>query len=136
MSGSGNASEPERGDFSPAERDAIKQRAEAIGKQLDEVKARRTVPTAAEQKARGAAMGQAFKITIELVAGVAVGGCIGWVLDRHVFGFKFPAMLMLFLLLGFAAGLLNTIRTARRMQAEAEPLQTRAPAVRSEEDKS
>lgn len=127
MSGSGNGSEPRRGDFSPAERDAIKQRAEAIGKHLDEVKARRTTPSASEQKARGAAMGQAFKITIELIAGVAVGGFIGWVLDRHVFGFRFPAMLMLFLLLGFAAGLLNTIRAARRLQAVAEPLQTGTP---------
>ena len=74
-------------------------------------------------------MGQAFKISVELVAGVAVGGFIGWVLDRHVFGFKFPAMLMLFIILGFAAGMLNTICSARRMQAAAEPMQRKAPSV-------
>jgi ATP synthase protein I len=36
--------------------------------------------------------------------------------------------------LGFAAGLSNVIRTARRMQAEAEPLQRGAASVPDDED--
>lgn len=136
MSASGDGLEPRRGEMSPAEREALKRRAESIGKRLDEVKARTAPMTSEESRRRGSAMGQAFRISIELVAGVAVGGFIGWVLDRHVFGFQFPAMFMLFLVLGFAAGLLNVIRSARRMQAEAEPLQRQGRAVKDDEDES
>jgi F0F1-type ATP synthase assembly protein I len=40
-----------------------------------------------------------------------------------------------FLMLGFAAGLSNIVRTARRLQAEAEPLQRAAkPVVDDEKD--
>jgi len=129
-----NGSEPRRGEISPAEREALKQRADAIGKRLGEVNARRTTMSEEDRRARGSALGQAFKISVELVAGVAVGGFIGWTLDR-LFNTR-PWLLVLFLVFGFAAGLLNTIRTARRMQAGAEPLQRRAPSVKDDEDES
>ena len=77
-------------------------------------------------------MGQAMKIAIELVVGIAVGGFIGKVLDGQ-FGTA-PWLLIVFLMLGFAAGLTNIVRTARRLQAEAEPLQRSAKAVPDEEE--
>jgi len=77
-------------------------------------------------------MGQAMKIAIELVVGIAVGGFIGKVLDNQ-FGTA-PWLMIVFLMLGFAAGLLNIVRTARRLQAEAEPLQRNAKAVPDEEE--
>jgi ATP synthase protein I len=45
-----------------------------------------------------------------MVAGVAVGAVIGWLLDRWL-GIS-PWGLIVFLLLGFAAGVLNLMRAA------------------------
>ena len=134
MSGAGNGSsqdgsEPRRGEITPADREAFKRRAEALGKHLEEVKQRREPMSREEQQARGSALGQAFKISVELVAGVAVGGFIGWAIDRQL-GTK-PWLFIVFLILGFAAGMLNTIRSARKMQAESEPMQRKAPSVKA-----
>ena len=44
-------------------------------------------------------------------------------------GVGFLWFLIVFVILGFAAGMLNVIRTAQQMQAEAEHLQRSAPSV-------
>jgi ATP synthase protein I len=65
------------------------------------------------------AMGYAFRIGVELVAGLVVGGGIGWLLDK-LFG-TLPLFLILFFFLGSAAGILNVYRAARQMErAEAK----------------
>lgn len=65
------------------------------------------------------AMGYAFRIGVELVAGLVVGGGIGWLLDS-AFG-TMPLFLILFFFIGSAAGVLNVYRAARQMQrAESE----------------
>ncbi|MGC1778132.1 MAG: AtpZ/AtpI family protein [Xanthobacteraceae bacterium] len=51
-----------------------------------------------------------FRLSSELVAGVVVGTGIGWLLDRWL-GIS-PWGLIIFLLLGFAAGVLNVMRSA------------------------
>jgi ATP synthase protein I len=84
-----------------------------------DARARYEPPSSAE-KVRGAAMGQALKLATELIAGVAVGGFIGWWLDFW-FGTA-PILLVVFFVLGAAAGILNVIRSALRSQAEAGPL--------------
>lgn len=133
MSTSSDDENPARGEISPQEREAFRKRATDLGARLDKVKAetRAKAPDPAN-RARGAAMGQAMKIAIELVVGIAVGGFIGKVLDDQ-FGTA-PWLLILFLMLGFAAGLLNIVRTARRLQAEAEPLQRNAKAAPDDEE--
>jgi F0F1-type ATP synthase assembly protein I len=55
-------------------------------------------------------MAQALRLASEFAAGVVVGGGIGWVVDR-VFGVS-PWGLITFVLLGFAAGVLNVMRSA------------------------
>jgi ATP synthase protein I len=56
-----------------------------------------------------------FRLSSELVAGVLVGAGIGWLLDRWL-GVS-PWGLIVFLLLGFAAGVLNVMRSAGLMAA-------------------
>jgi ATP synthase protein I len=51
-----------------------------------------------------------FRLSSELVAGVLVGAAIGWALDRML-GIS-PWGLIVFLLLGFAAGVVNVMRAA------------------------
>ncbi|TNE61612.1 MAG: hypothetical protein EP335_15190 [Alphaproteobacteria bacterium] len=70
---------------------------------------------------KGSAMGVAFKMGIELVAGVAVGVLIGLTLDKWLA--TPPVFLFVFLIMGFAAGLRNVIREARKMQdQDADPV--------------
>ena len=132
MSSNGNGSDAERGSLSPREREALRQRASELGKRLDEVRERNAPASNVDPRARGNAMGQAFKITAELLVGVVLGGGIGWALDRHLG--TAPWLLVLMLVLGFAAGLSNVIRSARRMQAQAEPLQRAAPSIADDDD--
>ena len=109
----------------------MKQRAAAIGKRLDDVASRKG-PARQNDAGRGRAFGDAFKIVGELVVGVVVGGGVGWFLDRQFH--TMPWLLVLCLILGFAAGMSNVIRTARQMQAESEPLQRAAKSVTDDDD--
>ena len=65
---------------------------------------------------RGSCMGNAFKLGTELVAAVAVGTIIGFILDSW-FDTK-PWVIIIFFFLGAAAGMLNVIKAANRMQKE------------------
>ena len=69
-----------------------------------------------DKEKRGTFMGSAFKLGTELVAAVAVGTIIGFILDNW-FGTK-PWLIIIFFFLGAAAGMLNVFRTANRMQKE------------------
>ena len=59
-------------------------------------------------------MGSAFKLGTELVSAVLVGTIIGFILDTW-FGTK-PWLIIVFFFLGSAAGILNVIKAAKRMQ--------------------
>ena len=69
-----------------------------------------------DNEKRGTFMGSAFKLGTELVSAVAVGTIIGFILDT-VFDSK-PWLMIIFFFLGAAAGILNVIRAAKRMQKE------------------
>ena len=69
-----------------------------------------------DSEKRGSFMGSAFKLGTELVAAVAVGTIIGFLLD--IWFDTEPWLLIIFFFLGAAAGMLNVIRTANRMQKE------------------
>lgn len=56
----------------------------------------------------------AWRMVIELVAGIVIGGGIGYGLDT-LFG-TMPIFLVVFILLGFAAGVRTMMRTAQEIQ--------------------
>jgi len=56
------------------------------------------------------ALARGFRLSTELVGGVAVGAFIGWALDKWL-GIS-PWGMIVFLLLGFTAGVINVMRAA------------------------
>ncbi|NLH82961.1 MAG: ATP F0F1 synthase subunit I [Phyllobacteriaceae bacterium] len=97
---------------SPAPRGALTEEAalaarlERLGESLE---ARREAEETAKPRGRSSGFAQATKIASEFVAGVIVGGGIGWAVDR-AFGVA-PWGMIVFVLLGFAAGVLNVLRS-------------------------
>jgi ATP synthase protein I len=136
MSADGKGEDPQQaaghGQISPEDREAIRQRSSELGQKLDAVNAKRADAERAMETARQTAFGQAFKFSAELIVGVVFGGALGWVLDRQ-FGTA-PWLMILLVILGFAAGLLNLIRSARKAQAENEALQRATPSVMDDDD--
>ena len=59
-------------------------------------------------------IGQAFKMSTELVSAVAVGTIIGFILDKW-FGTK-PWLILIFFFVGVVAGIMNVIRSAKKLQ--------------------
>ena len=59
-------------------------------------------------------IGQAFKMSTELVAAVLVGTIIGFILDNW-FDTK-PWLIIIFFFVGVVAGILNVIRSAKKLQ--------------------
>lgn len=92
----------------------IDKRLEALDKRLGESRADqagREGPTG-----RGNAMAVAVRAVSELVVGVLVGGAIGWGLDWWL-GTS-PFMLLIFFLLGFAAGTMNVVRATSQIKLD------------------
>ena len=69
-----------------------------------------------DNEKKGSFIGSAFKLGTELVAAVAVGTIIGFILDT-LFDTK-PWLIIIFFFLGAGAGILNVIRAANKMQKE------------------
>ena len=69
-----------------------------------------------DSEKRGSFMGSAFELGTELISAVAVGTIIGFILDSW-FDTK-PWLIIIFFFMGTAAGILNVIKTANRMQKE------------------
>ena len=65
------------------------------------------------KSSNAAHLGKALKISTELVAAVVVGSTIGFLLDNW-FGTK-PLLTICFFFMGVAAGILNVIKSAKRM---------------------
>jgi ATP synthase protein I len=109
--------------------EGIRGRLDTLGERIAAARLRNVAPP--EPAARGAAMGQALRLATEMVAGVAVGGFIGWALDRGLG--TAPFLMVVFLILGAAAGIMNVVRTAKRMQ-EAAPSGKDLPSVVDDDD--
>ena len=67
-----------------------------------------------EKKPNPSTIGVAFKLSTELVSAVAVGTIIGFILDK-TFGTK-PWLILIFFFVGVIAGIMNVIKSAKKMQ--------------------
>jgi ATP synthase protein I len=93
-----------------AENDPDARRLADLEERLHKARGNRTVRP---QDASQSKMGIAFRLVAELLAGVIVGGGIGWALDS-LFGTS-PILLIVMFLVGAAAGMRNLVRAAREM---------------------
>jgi ATP synthase protein I len=94
-----------------AEEAALSARLQTLGERLKQRKAESQTPEAGSgPRTDPSALARGFRLSTELVAGVLVGAFIGWALDRWL-GIA-PWGMIVFLLLGFAAGVVNVMRAA------------------------
>lgn len=90
-----------------ARRRALDEKLAAVDRQRTEVRARE------ERKGSDpSGMSRGFRYSADFVSGVLVGCGLGWLTD-HVLGTR-PWGLMIFIVLGFAAGTFNILRLAER----------------------
>jgi ATP synthase protein I len=89
---------------------ALSARLQRLGDRLAQQKASETVEAGSGPRSDPSALARGFRLSTELVAGVLVGAFIGWALDKWL-GIS-PWGMIVFLLLGFAAGVINVMRAA------------------------
>jgi ATP synthase protein I len=110
---SGNGARDGRDETSGSAADGdLSGRLERLGTQLD-AKRPPAPPSKSPDEARSgqtSAIGLAFRLSAEFVAGVLAGGLLGWLVDRLVG--TAPWGLITCLILGFAAGMLNLLRAS------------------------
>jgi len=103
-------------DQPPPDEAALSARLGSLNQRLSDVRDSRKLKTdqpgteSGDAAARASAMALGFRLSSELVAGVAVGAAIGWGFD-HLLSTS-PFGFIVFLLLGFVAGVVNVVRTA------------------------
>jgi ATP synthase protein I len=97
---------------SPTDEAALSARFQRLGERLGHIRPDRASESSPAQRpaADPSAIARGFRLSTELVAGVLIGAAIGWLLDRWL-GIS-PWGMIVFLLLGFAAGVLNVMRAA------------------------
>ena len=102
-------SDPDR---RPSDEAALSARLRRLGDRLDQSRASQpSEPTPDARPATdGSALARGLRLSSELVAGVLVGGAIGYALDYWL-GIR-PWGFIVFVLLGFVAGIVNLMRAA------------------------
>ncbi len=105
----GGSSDPASGDGEREDRtDSLEERRRRLGDQLASHEAN-DKPTGAGGAA-GSPYAKAFQLSTEFVAAIFVGVLLGYLLDRFLG--TTPWGMIVFLLLGFVAGVLNVMRSA------------------------
>jgi ATP synthase protein I len=103
-------------DKSSSEEAALSARLGSLDHRLSEIRSNRKIRTdqpndgSGDGAAKASAMALGFRLSSELIAGVIVGGLLGWGFDRLLS--TSPFGLIVFVLLGFIAGVVNVVRSA------------------------
>jgi ATP synthase protein I len=99
-----------KGSGSPEDQD-LARRLQSLDARLGEVSAKQETVRAAERSSGDrSGLGQAFRLSTEFMAGIIVGFGVGWAFDKAL-GTS-PWGLIVFLLLGFGAAVVNVMRAA------------------------
>jgi ATP synthase protein I len=96
----------------PADEADLSARLQRLGERLGQQRSDRPSENDSGQGASSdqSALALGFRLASEFVAGVLVGAAVGWLIDR--FAGTTPWGMIVFLLLGFVAGVLNMLRAA------------------------
>lgn len=113
--GDPNGSDGQKGSGTPEVSDSeLSGRLSGLGSALDKVRAGRQAEekasTVSDRTSSAAGMALAFRLGSEFVAGVLIGAGLGWLLD-YLLGIA-PWGMIVFMLLGFGAGITNMMRAA------------------------
>lgn len=104
--GNGNGREPTSSDDAD-----LSARLRSLDARIDQASThRRSTESPARPTSDSSALAQAFRLSAEFVSGVAAGGIVGWIVDR--LAGTSPWGLIICLILGFFAGMLNLMRAA------------------------
>ena len=104
------------GTISAEDRAAFRRRASDLDARIDEARGAPPEERGGRAGANARAMSYGFRMVADMIAAVIVGGVIGYAIDYWL-GTK-PWFLLIFLALGFVAGVRNTMRSYQRMQAD------------------
>lgn len=107
-------SDRESGDKQVSERRSENER-QTLDQRIRDAKARQNAAKAPSSSNRG--MGQGLRIAVELAAAIVVGTAMGIGLDRWLG--TTPLFLILFFVLGCAAGFMNVMRTSAELDRRA-----------------
>ena len=113
-------------DKSSSDEAALSARLGSLDHRLSEIRDSRKIGTDQSEneqdtaQAKASAMAVGLRLSSELVAGVLVGAALGWGFDRLLS--TSPWGLIVFLLLGFTAGVINVMRSAGVMAKQSERL--------------
>ncbi|MGY4474322.1 AtpZ/AtpI family protein [Bradyrhizobium sp. USDA 3364] len=114
----GNTNDDANGsrDHSSPDEAALSARLGSLDHRLSEIRDSRRSKTdqsgteSGDSAARASAMALGFRLSSELIAGVAVGAALGWGVDRLLSTSPFGFIVLT--LLGFVAGVVNVVRSA------------------------
>jgi ATP synthase protein I len=97
---------------SAAEDAALRARLRKLGEQVGALSSKPKADDGPAAQGRGnpSNLARALRLSSEFIAGIVLGGFIGWLVD-YFLGWS-PWGLIVFLMLGFAAGTLNAMRSA------------------------
>lgn len=108
---------------------ALSERLRALGRKLDQAAAENKREAEAQPSSGGMqGVGLAFRVAAEFASGVLVGAGLGWLVD-HFLGTS-PWGLIVLLLLGFVAGVLNVLRAVGKVSQPEERLKNRPDSGR------
>ncbi|RXT53054.1 hypothetical protein B6S44_20190 [Bosea sp. Tri-44] len=104
----------------PAETDAsLESRLKSLDAGLKRVTSQAEAESRSESgRTDSSGIGQAMRLSTEFIAGIIVGGGLGWAVDKW-FGTA-PFGMIVLLMLGFGAGVMNVVRAAGLMKSRTD----------------
>ncbi|MBI3678306.1 MAG: AtpZ/AtpI family protein [Proteobacteria bacterium] len=106
-----------------------------LGKRLEEVRQRESAKAPASPPT---SMGIAFRFAAEMMSGLLVGGGMGWGIDwalGRLFSIHTrPVFLIVFFVLGAAAGIRNVMHAAKELNEQSAAAMNAAPSVKDDEE--